>query len=328
MITDPHRHWQRVGPVAILLFPFSLLFRLLVFVRRGLYRLRLLRSRTAACPVIVVGNISVGGSGKTPLVIWLSRWLEGQGFSPGIISRGYGGKAHTWPQQVRPDGDPAMAGDEAVLLAQRTQRPVCVGPDRPEAIDALLRYTDCDIVISDDGMQHYAMHRDIEIAVVDGQRRFGNGLMLPAGPLREPLSRLRSVDFVVCNGEPARGEHRMRLGTPQLVSLMPPFHTCEIERFRGRRVRAVAGIGNPARFFDMLRKHGMLVVEQPYPDHHVFSAEDLAFDESLPIMMTEKDAVKCRHLIDDEAWVVSVEAQPDDAFVHRLGQMIETLRSC
>ncbi len=328
MITDPHRHWARVGPVALLLYPLSLLFRLLVSLRRGLYRLRLLRSRAAACPVIVVGNITVGGSGKTPLVIWLSRWLQGQGFSPGIVSRGYGGKAHTWPQQVRPDGDPAMAGDEAVLLAQRTRRPVCVGPDRPAAIDSLLRYTDCDIVISDDGLQHYAMRRDIEIAVIDGERRFGNGLMLPAGPLREPLARLRSVNFVVCNGEPARGEHRMQLRIPQLVSLLPPFHTRDIESFRGRRVRAVAGIGNPARFFDMLWKHGMLVVEQPFPDHHAFSAKDFAFDEALPIVMTEKDAVKCRHLVDGEAWVVRVEAQLDDAFIHRLGQMIETLRSC
>ncbi len=324
---DPHRHWQRLGFLAVLLFPLSLLFRLIVFLRRALYRLHVLRARRAACPVIVVGNITVGGSGKTPLVIWLSDWLVGQGFSPGIVARGYGGKASSYPQQVRPDGDPASAGDEAILLAERTGRPVCVGPDRPAAIDALLRYTDCDIVISDDGLQHYAMRRDLEIAVIDGERRLGNGLLLPAGPLREPRSRLKTVDFVVCNGEPERGEYRMRLRQPRVSRLSGPQQLDEIAMFRGKRVRAVAGIGNPARFFDMLREHAIDVVEQPFPDHHAYQAADFVFDESLPILMTEKDAVKCRRLAIGDAWVVRVEAELDDPFVHRLTQITQTLRS-
>ena len=324
---DPHRHWQRLGFLAVLLLPLSLLFRLVVALRCSLYRVRLLRSRRATRPVIVVGNITVGGSGKTPLVIWLSDWLVGQGYSPGIVARGYGGQASSYPQQVRPDGDPAIAGDEAVLLAQRTGRPVCVGPDRPAAIDALLRHTDCDVVISDDGLQHYAMDRDLEIAVIDGERRLGNGLLLPAGPLREPRSRLKTVDFVVCNGDPRRGEYGMRLRQPRVSPLSDPQQTGDIERFRGKRVRAVAGIGNPARFFDMLRRQGIHVVEQPFPDHHAYTVADFDFDQPLPILMTEKDAVKCRRLTVTDAWVVRVEAELDEPFVHRLTQVTQTLLS-
>lgn len=323
---DPNRHWQNVGPLAILLFPLSLVFRLVVALRRTAYRIGVLRQRRADCPVIVVGNITVGGSGKTPLVIWLCQWLQEQGFRPGIVSRGYGGRARHWPQQVRPDSDPGVVGDEAVLLARRCQRPVCVGPDRPAAIEALLRHTDCDIVISDDGLQHYAMARDIEIAVIDGERRFGNGLMLPAGPLREPVSRLKSIDLVICNGQPAPGEFAMRMRHPQLQALAGNGELQDIDQFHGMRMRAVAGIGNPARFFSMLRRFGLQVEAHAFPDHHAFVADDLHFEESLPLLMTEKDAVKCRRIVTGDAWAVRVEAQPDAPFVHRLGSLLETLR--
>jgi tetraacyldisaccharide 4'-kinase len=322
---DPHRHWQRLGVLAILLSPLSLLFRLLVALRRRAYRIGLLRRRRSDCPVIVVGNITVGGSGKTPLVIWLCHWLEEQGFRPGIVSRGYGGRARHWPQQVRPDSDPSAVGDEAVVLARRCRRPVCVGPDRPDAIEALRQHTDCDIVVSDDGLQHYAMARDVEIAVVDGERRFGNGLLLPAGPLREPVSRLKSVDFVVCNGEPGPREFAMRMRQPVVQPLHGNGPAESIERFRGRRVRAIAGIGNPKRFFDMLGRFGLQVAAHPFPDHHPYGAADLQFDEELPLLMTEKDAVKCRSIVKGEAWVVSVEAQPDAPFIHRLSRAVEAL---
>ena len=322
---DPHPHWQHLGVLAVLLSPLAFLFRLIVALRRQAFRLGLKRSRQAGCPVIVVGNISVGGSGKTPLVIWLCRWLQEQGFHPGIVSRGYGGQARHWPQQVRRDSDPQAVGDEAVVLAQRCRRPVCVGPDRPAAIEALLQYTDCDIVISDDGLQHYAMARDLEIVVVDGERRFGNGLLLPAGPLREPVSRLKSVDFVVCNGEAGPGEFAMRMRQPLVRPLLGDGHALPIERFRGWRVRAIAGVGNPKRFFDMLERFGLQVVAQPFPDHHVYRAEDLRFEEELPVLMTEKDAVKCRSIIKGAAWVVSVEAQPDAPFIHRLSRAVAGL---
>ncbi len=322
---DPHRHWQHWGPLALLLSPLSLLFRLVVALRRAAYRLGLRRVYRAACPVIVVGNITVGGSGKTPLVIWISRWLEEQGWRPGIVSRGYGGRARHWPQQVRPDSDPQTVGDEAVLLAQRSGRPVCVGPDRPAAVAALLSHTDCDIVISDDGLQHYALGRDVEIVVIDGERRFGNGLMLPAGPLREPVSRLRGVDLVVCNGRPRHGEHAMRMRQPRLLPLRGEAPPLPLERLRGRRVRAVAGIGNPQRFFDLLRRFGLQVEAHPFPDHHAFTEDDLAFDPPLPLLMTEKDAVKCRLIAPEDTWVVRVEVQPDAPFVHRLGRALESL---
>ena len=322
---DPNRHWQRLGPLAIVLFPLSLIFRAVVAMRRAAYRLGLARQRRAGCPVIVVGNITVGGSGKTPLVIWLSEWLRDQGLHPGIVSRGYGGRARHWPQQVRADSDPRTVGDEAVLLAQRRGCPVCVGPDRPAAIEALLEHTDCNIVISDDGLQHFAMARDIEIAVVDGERRFGNGLMLPAGPLREPVSRLNSVDFVITNGKAARGEHAMRLRRPVLVPLSGEGEVRDIEQFQGVRVRAIAGIGNPERFFGMLRRFGLEVDARPFPDHHDFKAVELHFDDALPLLMTEKDAVKCRRIVTGDVWVVRVEAQPDAPFVHRLSKTIEAL---
>ncbi len=317
--------WQRLGMPALLLYPLSLLFRLVVAGRHLAYRIGLLRTQRFDVPLIVVGNITVGGSGKTPLVTWLAGYLGSLGYRPGIVSRGYRGKAAHWPQQVRPDSDPATVGDEAVVLAQRTRCPICVGPDRPAAVRALLQHTDCNLVISDDGMQHYAMGRDLEIAVIDGQRRFGNGLMLPAGPLREPLSRLKRTDLLVCNGEPRSGEFAMKLGQPSIHHLHDPGHQVDIAQFDGQRVRAIAGIGNPQRFFDMLGRHGLSVEAHPFPDHHDYRPRDLDFDERLPLLMTEKDAVKCRRIVKGDAWVVSVRAQPDAAFVHRLGMALEQL---
>lgn len=319
------QHWQHRGVVAISLWPLSLLFRMIVALRRLLYRGGLLRSRHFDVPLIVVGNITVGGSGKTPLVIWLTGYLRERGWRPGIVSRGYGGKAEQWPQQVTVDSDPFLVGDEAVLIAQRTGSPVCVGPDRPRAVASLLQHSDCDLVISDDGMQHYALGRDLEIAVVDGERRFGNGWMLPAGPLREPVSRMRTVDLVVSNGDPRNGEYAMQLQRPLLRSLNPEGTARDIAEFKGQRVRAIAGIGNPQRFFDMLKRHGLLVESHPFPDHHVFQASDFDFGDELPLLMTEKDAVKCARTFKGEAWVVSIDALPDAAFVHRLNLALNTL---
>ncbi len=311
-------HWQRLGVLAVLLYPFSLLFWLLSTVRRLSYQLGIFKTQYFKAPVLVVGNITVGGSGKTPLVIWLAVFLREKGFRPGVVARGYRGKASSWPQQVRPDSDPTAVGDEAVLMAQRTGCPVCVGPNRPAAVQALLEHTNCDVVISDDGMQHYAMARDLEVAVIDGQRRFGNGLLLPAGPLREPVGRLKKVDLVISNGQANSGEFAMTMSGPKLYLLNDERSLEDISRFEGTRVRAIAGVGNPQRFFDVLRQYGLIVEAHPFPDHHAYTENDLAFGDDLPLLMTEKDAVKCRRIFHGEAWVVRVEAQPEASFVNRL----------
>jgi tetraacyldisaccharide 4'-kinase len=319
---SPEGIWSSRNPVALLLLPLSLVFAVISALRRLLYRLRLLKTHRFDVPVIIVGNISVGGTGKTPLVIWLSDHLAGQGWRPGIVSRGYGGMARHWPQQVRADSDPAIVGDEAVMLAARTGCPMCVGPDRAGAVAALLAHTDVDIVISDDGMQHYALGRDLEIAVIDGERRLGNGFLLPAGPLREPRSRLKSVDMVVVNGEGRHGEHSMMVYQP-VVSDLRENDARSIEVFAGQSVHAVAGIGNPQRFFDLLADYGLQVTPHPFPDHHRFEAADLHLEPQQPIFMTEKDAVKCRRFACENCWVVHIDVQPDASFVHRLNTVLK-----
>ena len=318
-------HWQRLGPVAVLLYPFSLLFWLASKLRRSAYQLGIFKTHHFKAPVLVVGNITVGGSGKTPLVIWLADFLRDRGLRPGLVARGYRGKASTWPQQVRPDSDPAAVGDEAVLMAQRTGCPVCVGPNRSVAVRALLEHTDCDVVISDDGMQHYAMARDLEIAVVDGQRRFGNGLLLPAGPLREPVARLKQVALVISNGMANPGEFAMTMSSPKLYRLNNEKSFEDISRFKGSRVHAIAGIGNPQRFFDLLGQHGLVVEAHPFPDHYAYTAKDFVFADELPVLMTEKDAVKCKRIFYGDAWVVRVEAQPEASFGRRLDLALDQI---
>ncbi|MGB5561336.1 MAG: tetraacyldisaccharide 4'-kinase [Sedimenticolaceae bacterium] len=310
-------YWNTVNAVSVLLYPLSLVFGLVAGLRRLAYRIGLVRVRSFPVSVLVVGNITVGGTGKTPLVIWLADYLKQHGWRPGIVSRGYGGRARNWPQQVRADSDPGSVGDEAVMLAATTGCPMCVGPDRPAAVEALLAHTDVNIVISDDGLQHYALGRDLEIAVIDGERRLGNGFLLPAGPLREPASRLDRVDLVVVNGEAGEGEHSMKIFQPSVQPLAGDG-SAGITAFAGRTVHAVAGVGNPQRFFRMLARHGIEVIPHPFPDHHPFCAADLDFNDELPVLMTEKDAVKCRRLGCRDCWVVYVNAQPDAGFIQHL----------
>jgi tetraacyldisaccharide 4'-kinase len=273
-------------------------------------------------PVIVVGNITVGGSGKTPLVIWLVDFLRKAGYKPAIISRGYRGKASSWPQQVRPDSDPVVVGDEAVLLARRCDCPIAVGPDRSASVEALLQHTDCNIIISDDGLQHYALERDIEIAVVDAVRRYGNGCLLPSGPLREPIERLEDVDFIVSNGIAGHGEYAMSLGLNTACNLATG-ETCELNNFIDTTVHAVAGIGNPKRFFNALRQQGLKLREHAFADHHHFEAGDLEFDNTAPVLMTEKDAVKCKRFAHSQYWYVPVEAELNKHFGPRLLAALE-----
>lgn len=263
-------------------------------LRRSLYQRGWLKTTRLPVPVIVVGNITVGGAGKTPLVIALVEALRARGFRPGVVSRGYGGNAHHAPRLLDASPDATQVGDEPALIRLRTGVPVAIGADRPAAARLLLDQG-VEVIIADDGLQHYKLARDLEICVVDGVRRFGNERLLPAGPLREPVTRLRDVDFVVCNGgEPRNGEVPMCLQLRDAVPLADPARAQPLADFARTRVHAVAGIGNPSRFFDALRACGIEVVEHPAPDHHRFTQADLHFGDDLPVLMTEKDAVKCR----------------------------------
>ncbi|MEQ8231824.1 MAG: tetraacyldisaccharide 4'-kinase [Gammaproteobacteria bacterium] len=315
--------WYGKHPARVLLAPLGWLFRSVARARRAIYATRLLAVYRAPVPVIVVGNISVGGTGKTPLVIWLARRLRSYGFRPGIVARGYRGRARHWPQQVRVDSDPLAVGDEAVVLARRTQMPLAVGPDRGEDIRALLRHSDVNIVVCDDGLQHYALARDIEIAVLDGVRRTGNGACLPAGPLREPPARLGEVDFVVTNGLAGRGEFAMRYVIEIARRVTDPRDSRELGDFAASHVHAVAAIGNPDSFFDALKRRGVRLIAHAFPDHHPFVPEDFAFGDDAPVLMTQKDAVKCEHFADGRFWYVPLEVELPEVFERRLKTLLK-----
>lgn len=309
------------GDARWLLVPLSGLFRMLSGLRRRAYRRGLLSVTRLPVPVIVVGNITVGGTGKTPLVLWLVRALRSAGYRPGIVSRGYGGRQRG-PLAVTAGSDPAEVGDEPLMLAQCAQAPVYVGRRRPAAARALLQaHPDTDVIVADDGLQHYALGRDLEIAVVDGVRRFGNGRLLPAGPLRESPRRLDTVDAVVVNGgtmdwlEVASPIYQMRLEPVRLRRLGDPGDVRALDWLRGRRLNAVAGIGHPERFFAHLRELGAVVTPHPFPDHHVFRARDLPAGT---VVMTAKDAVKCAAFARADDWVLEVDAAVDPALKTRI----------
>jgi len=311
------QHWYRLSPLHLALWPLAVIFGLLGALRRRFYRAGLLRVARLPVPVIVVGNISVGGTGKTPLVIWLAEQLRAEGYTPGIISRGYGGTAPE-PRPALADSDPAVTGDEAVLLARRCVCPVWIGADRAAAARALLRARPaCDVLISDDGLQHYALGRDIEIAVIDGERGFGNGMLLPAGPLREPPRRLDLVDAVVINGTPlfpreslphAVPAFDMRLTGRMFYDVLNPAQRAGPERFAHHAVHAVAAIGNPQRFFNHLRELGLSFTAHTFADHHTFAPSDLAFAGDDAVIMTEKDAVKCERFCSENLWALQIDA--------------------
>ncbi len=252
----------------------------------------------APVPVIIVGNINVGGTGKSPLVIHLIKLLRELGYRPGVVSRGYGSQAPSYPYRVMPDSPPQCSGDEPLMIVQRTHVPFVIDPDRPRACRALLEAFDCNLIISDDGLQHYALGRDIEIAVIDAERGVGNGHCLPVGPLREKETRLHTVDYVVVNGSGAfqcPNSTPMQLLHDQWLSVQDN-QPIALEVLKKTQVHAVAGIGRPSRFYDTLRASGLEVIEHSFPDHHNYTEEDVSFQDALPVIMTEKDAVKCRQL--------------------------------
>jgi tetraacyldisaccharide 4'-kinase len=298
------------------LLPLALLFRAIAGLRRRLYRHGLLRRECLPVPVIVVGNIAVGGSGKTPVVAWLVDILRAAGYRPGIVSRGHGG-AGQGCRLVDAASDPGLCGDEPVLLARLTACPLAVGRDRPAAARVLLAaHPDCDVIVADDGMQHYRLARTIEIAVVD-EATLGNGWPLPAGPLRETRARLAEVDLIVAHGELSprtRAEAgavpvvEMKLVGARFRSLQDPQRWCAAAAFAGQRVHAIAGIGRPQRFFDQLAALGLDVIPHSFPDHHRYHAADLGFAPGEPKLMTAKDAVKCAPFAPPETWELPVEA--------------------
>ncbi len=310
-------YWYSHNAVAWLLLPLSWLFCTVAVLRRYLYATHLLPSYAVPVPVMIVGNISVGGTGKTPLLIALCEHLSRHGYRPGVVSRGYG--AAVDGEHPLTAGDDAVAcGDEPVLIHERTGCPVVIGRDRVAAANRLLADNDCDVILGDDGMQHYRLRRAFEIAVVDVERRFGNGFCLPAGPLREPVSRLKTVDMVVYHGQTGE-QYRFTLEPGEAVNL-DTSERRKLETFTAEEVHGVAGIGYPERFFDQLRAVGMQVIGHAFPDHHVYSAGDIEFADGKPVLMTEKDAVKCRALrrqpesgrIDRNIWAVPVSAALSD----------------
>ncbi|MYA67969.1 MAG: tetraacyldisaccharide 4'-kinase [Gammaproteobacteria bacterium] len=330
------RAWYEGRPWLYLLWPLSMLFRGLAAYRRRRHSAD--ASRLGKQPVIVIGNITVGGTGKTALLIALAQELKQRGMSPGIISRGYGATAANYPLVVEADSNPDECGDEPVLIAASTECPVVVDPDRPAALAHLLAEHKVNVVLSDDGLQHYRLHRDIEIAVIDGARMFGNGLLLPAGPLREPQQRLHEVDFVVVNGEAADAlelpipQYEAAMEAHSLVNLATdeersftgaPFHV-------GNTLQLVSGIGNPERFYALMESLPYPLARIEFPDHHKFNEEDFAgerIDAHQPIVMTEKDAVKCRRFATANFWALRAEMKLPPEFVKALLKRIRQAKA-
>ncbi len=298
----------------LILVPLSWLFGLLTWLRRLAYQYGIVKSQRLSVPVIVVGNINVGGSGKTPAVIWLVEQLIKRGFKPGVISRGYGGSARL-PTKVTAASDASVAGDEPVLIANRCDCPVWVGENRVEVgKDLLDAHPECNVIISDDGLQHYRLVRDVEIAVVDGES-LPNARLLPAGPLREPYTRLNKVDAIICNGEKISAAFQMQLIGERFYNLADPSITATASDFNRKIVRAMAGIGKPERFYDHLCDLGLTFTSVSFEDHHAYTAKDLTAIECDILVMTEKDAVKCKPFAQAHHWVLPVEAQIDDALM-------------
>jgi len=295
-----------------LLLPLSLLFMVLTALRRALYKLSILKFYKVTKPVIVVGNIGIGGNGKTPVVLYLVEQCIKLGIKPGVLSRGYGGQASHYPYLLNEKSTATEAGDEPTLIYKRSGVPVVVGSDRVASAKLLIEQG-CDVIIADDGLQHYRLVRDLELIIIDGNRRFGNGLLLPAGPLREGLWRLKTVDYVINNGGSStpKDEMSMTLLPTVIVNLLTSEQVL-LERFRQRnpQVNAIAGIGHPQRFFNTLTKHQFrLMKNDGFIDHHDYCEEDFnEYDEQTPLLMTEKDAVKCQRFAKSNWWYVPVDA--------------------
>jgi tetraacyldisaccharide 4'-kinase len=328
MMSSSHL-WARTSVLTLLLLPLAALFSAASALRRLAYRGGWLRAVSVGVPVIVVGNITAGGSGKTPLVIWLVNWLRAQGYRPGVVSRGYGGSARGCVE-VQPDSAAAEVGDEPLLIRIKTAAPVVVGRDRAAAARTLLaRHPGVDVIVSDDGLQHYRLQRTLEIAVIDAASGLGNGWPLPAGPLREPVGRLQGVDAVV---QVVRGSAQPRR-FPSVTCWRADYTVTQAWRLRAPREKtalaelpprdwlAATGIGRPQGFFDMLAAHGIRFRPLAFPDHHAFQPGDLPADGA--VLMTEKDAVKCSSFAGTDWWAVELETAPESGFIDWLGARLK-----
>ncbi|MDH2918049.1 MAG: tetraacyldisaccharide 4'-kinase [Sideroxydans sp.] len=315
---DLQRHWYRITPLHIILLPVSWLFGALAATRRILFRTGIFSRTQLNVPVIIVGNISVGGTGKTPLTLALAAQLIAHGKHPVIISRGYGG-TRLAPQAVTPSSTAAQVGDEPLLMAQRNLCPVWIGRNRvATALAARAAHPECDVILCDDGLQHYRLQRDVEIVVVDAARQFGNQFLLPAGPLRESVARLKSVDAIVYNGgtqTDSAKQFAMQLQGEIFYNLLTPSRTATALELQGLRCHAIAGIGNPARYFAALNKLGLTCTNHAFADHHAYTAAELNYADCDALLLTEKDAVKCAPFADARYWVLRVEAQIPPALI-------------
>lgn len=304
--------WQKKSLITWLLSPLSLLFWIISTVRRTLFCKKILKSYRSPVPVLIVGNITVGGNGKTPLVIWLVEELQKRGLSVGVISRGYGGSTTGFPKLVTKQSNAEEVGDEPVLIVQRTDVPLAISPNRQQSIELLLQENQLDLIIADDGLQHYKLQRDFEWIVIDGERRFGNGFVLPAGGLRELPSRLKSVDALICNGGIAKeNEHQMILKAEFVIN-MKTGEKLPLLDLKAKDCVAMAGIGYPPRFFNMLANFGFdLTACHSFADHQPYTKEQLQplANENQLLLMTEKDAVKCREFAQDNWWFVPISAK-------------------
>ena len=319
--------WARTSVLTLLLFPLSMLFSAVSALRRLAYRRGWLQSFSVGVPVIIVGNITAGGSGKTPLVIWMVNWLRSQGYRPGVVSRGYGGTARGCVE-VQPGSQASEVGDEPLLIRIKTDAPVVVGRDRVAAARTLIAHHQVDMIVSDDGLQHYRLHRDIELAVIDASTGLGNGWPIPAGPLREPPSRLRHVDAVVqvvrgstqALGNLPAPNWRVEYTSGQVFRLRAPQEKKALGDLPSRDWLAVTGIGRPQGFFDMLQARGIRFSPRAFADHHAFRPQDLPIDGA--VLMTEKDAVKCREFAGEDWWAVELEVTPEGRFIDWLDTRI------
>lgn len=327
-----HRAWYEDAPSGWLLLPLSGLYWLVLVCRKLLYSCGLLRTHMASVPVVVVGNITAGGTGKTPTVLWLIQELRARGFNPGVVSRGYGGSKANSSMRVEQDTDAAIAGDEPVLIARRGGCPVVVDPDRVRAA-AMLVSDGANVIVADDGLQHYRLERDYEICVIDGARGLGNRRLLPSGPLREGPGRLESVEQVLINGQLRDTGSALTTAEQNAISFeLVATEACRLNgsltrpigRFAGTTVHAVAAIGNPRRFFDLLRAHDIQVIEHVFRDHAALTRKDLEFGDDFEVFMTEKDAVKLGRDTHDKLWYVPVELQMDPQLAAPLIEQIES----
>ncbi len=319
--------WYEGHAGLVALWPLEKLYRAVVQRKRQRFLRGELDSYRASVPVIIVGNITVGGTGKTPLILWLIDYCRARNLRVGVVSRGYGGQPAQWPWTVQADDEAALVGDEPALLVRRSAVPLVIDPQRPRAVQQLLAEHELDLVLCDDGLQHYQLARDLELVLIDAQRGLGNQRCLPAGPLREPVERLQSVDAVLLNGatEDSVQGFSMFLQPTQLINVKTGARQ-PLEYFpAGQRVHAVAGIGNPQRFFNTLEQLHWQPITHAFADHAEFTAADLSFDDDLPVLMTEKDAVKCQAFAQEHWWYVAVDAQPSAGFVQWLDMRFETM---